>query len=110
MIGQIQIVGVKDPYGARLRVLEHKQELLEKANEQDSLLVSLGGGAKDVDGRVIHTSRGDMLIVELHVDCRDAMGANAVNTMSESISSEIAKITGGRVYMRILTNWLLNVW
>ena len=104
MIGQIQIVGVKDPYGARLRVLEHKQELLEKANEQDSLLVSLGGGAKDVDGRVIHTSRGDMLIVELHVDCRDAMGANAVNTMSESISSEIAKITGGRVYMRILTN------
>lgn len=104
MIGQIQIVGVKDPHGARLRVLEHKQELLKKANEQDSLLVSLGGGAKDIDGRIIHTSRGDMLIVELHVDCRDAMGANAVNTMSESISPEIAKITGGRVYMRILTN------
>ncbi len=104
MIGQIQIAGVKDPHGARLRVLEQKEELLKKANEQDSLLVSLGGGAKDIDGRVIHTARGDMLIVELHVDCRDAMGANAVNTMSESISPTIAKVTGGRVYMRILTN------
>jgi hydroxymethylglutaryl-CoA reductase len=104
MIGQIQVGGMKDPYGARLRVLEAKAELLKKANEQDSLLVSLGGGAKDVDARVIQTTRGDMLIVELHVDCRDAMGANAVNTMVESISPTISELTGGRVYLRILTN------
>lgn len=104
MIGQIQIVDMKDPYAARLRVLEAKIELLKKANEQDSLLVSLGGGAKDIDARVIHTGRGDMLIVELHVDCRDAMGANAVNTMVESISPTIGTVTGGRVYLRILTN------
>jgi hydroxymethylglutaryl-CoA reductase len=104
MMGQIQIVGLKDPYGARLRVLEAKAELLKKANEQDSVLVSFGGGAKDIDARVIHTSRGDMLIAELYVDCRDAMGANAVNTMTESISATIGNITGGRVYLRILTN------
>jgi len=104
MIGQIQIMGMKDPYVARLRVLEAKEELLKKANEQDSILVSHGGGAKDIDGRVIHTPRGDMLIVELHVDCRDAMGANAVNTMTESISPTIANVTGGKVYLRILTN------
>ena len=104
MIGQIQIMGLKDPYSARLRVLEAKAELLKKANEQDSMLVSHGGGAKDIDGRIIHTPRGDMLIVELHVDCRDAMGANAVNTMVESISPTIAAVTGGKVYLRIITN------
>ncbi len=104
MIGQIQIMGMKDPYGARLRVLEAKNELLKKANDQDSLLVSLGGGARDVSARVIQTTRGDMLIAELHVDCRDAMGANAVNTMTESIAPMIGNLTGGRVYLRILTN------
>jgi hydroxymethylglutaryl-CoA reductase len=104
MIGQIQIVGVKDPYGARLHIFEAKNELLKKANEQDSLLVSLGGGARDITARVIHTTRGDMLIAELHVDCRDAMGANAVNTMTESIAPIIGNLTGGRVCLRILTN------
>jgi hydroxymethylglutaryl-CoA reductase len=104
MIGQIQIVGVKDPYGARLRIFEAKNELLKKANDQDSLLVSLGGGARDITARVIQTMRGDMLIAELHVDCRDAMGANAVNTMTESIAPIIGNLTGGRVCLRILTN------
>lgn len=104
MIGQIQIMGMKDPYGARLRILEVKNELLKKANDQDSLLVSLGGGARDISARVIQTTRGDMLIAELHVDCRDAMGANAVNTMTESIAPMIGNLTGGRVYLRILTN------
>jgi hydroxymethylglutaryl-CoA reductase len=104
MMGQIQIVGVKDPYGARLRIFEAKNELLKKANDQDSLLVSLGGGARDITARVIHTTRGDMLIAELHVDCRDAMGANAVNTMTESIAPIIGNLTGGRVCLRILTN------
>jgi hydroxymethylglutaryl-CoA reductase len=104
MIGQIQSVGIKDPYAARLRVLEAKNELLKKANEQDALLVSLGGGARDVTARVIQTTRGDMLITELHVDCRDAMGANAVNTMTEAIAPMIENTAGGKIYLRILTN------
>ena len=45
-----------------------------------------------------------MLIVELYVDCRDAMGANAVNTMAEACAPMIEEITGGHVYLRILTN------
>ena len=67
-------------------------------------LNSFGGGAKDLDARVIETSMGEMLIVHLYVDCRDAMGANAVNTMAEAVSPFIAQITGGRVYLRIISN------
>jgi hydroxymethylglutaryl-CoA reductase len=104
MIGQIQAVGIKDPAAARLRVLEAKDELLKKANDQDPVLTSVGGGAKDVDAKVIHTTQGDMLITELHVDCRDAMGANAVNTMAEAVAPLIEKLTGGRVVLRIISN------
>jgi hydroxymethylglutaryl-CoA reductase len=104
MIGQIQTVDIKDPHAARLRVLEAKEQLLKKANEQDPVLNSFGGGAKDVDARVLHTTQGEMLIVELYVDCRDAMGANAVNTMAEAIAPLIEGLTGGRVYLRIITN------
>jgi len=104
MIGQIQVVKVPDPYRARMEILAAKEEILEKANEQDPILVKLGGGAKDVDAKVIHTPRGPMVIAELHVDCRDAMGANAVNTMAEAVAPIIERVTGGRVYLRIITN------
>jgi hydroxymethylglutaryl-CoA reductase len=104
MIGQIQVVGMEDAEEAKLRVLEAKEEILKKANEQDPVLASVGGGAKDVDAKVIHTSQGTMLIAELHVDCRDAMGANAVNTMAEAVAPMIERITGGRVYLRIISN------
>jgi hydroxymethylglutaryl-CoA reductase len=104
MIGQIQVVGIEDAGEAKLRVLEAKEEILKKANEQDPVLASVGGGAKDVDAKVIHTSQGTMLIAELHVDCRDAMGANAVNTMAEAVAPMIERITGGRVYLRIISN------
>ena len=104
MIGQIQAVGIKDPYRARMAVYAYKEDLLKKANEQDPVLVSLGGGAKDLDAKVIHTPIGLMLITDLHVDCRDAMGANAVNTMAEAIAPSIERITGGRVYLRIISN------
>ncbi|MEM3613073.1 MAG: hydroxymethylglutaryl-CoA reductase, degradative, partial [Candidatus Bathyarchaeia archaeon] len=66
--------------------------------------VSVGGGAKDLDAKVIHTVQGPMVITELHVDCRDAMGANAVNTMCEAVAPLIERITGGRVYLRIISN------
>jgi hydroxymethylglutaryl-CoA reductase len=104
MIGQIQAVGINDPDAARLRVLEAKAEILKKANDQDPVLASVGGGAKDLDAKVIHTTVGPMLITELHVDCRDAMGANAVNTMAEAVAPMIERITSGRVYMRIISN------
>ena len=104
MIGQIQVVNVKDPDKAKQRVLAAKQEILEKANDQDPVLASVGGGAKDLDAKVIHTTVGPMLITELHVDCRDAMGANAVNTMAEAVAPMIERVTGGRVYLRIISN------
>ena len=104
MIGQVQAVGIKDPYAARIRILQAKEEILKKANDQDPVLVSVGGGAKDLDAKVIHTSQGPMVITELHVDCRDAMGANAVNTMCEAVAPLIERVTGGRVYLRIISN------
>jgi hydroxymethylglutaryl-CoA reductase len=104
MIGQIQVVGIQDPDGARRRVLAAKQEILDEANAQDPVLASVGGGAKDLDAKVISTTVGPMLIVELQVNCRDAMGANAVNTMAEAVAPLIERITGGHVYLRIISN------
>jgi len=104
MIGQIQVVKLKDPEKARQRVLEAKNRIMEKANSHDPVLVSLGGGAKDIQAKLIDTSVGSMLIVELLVDCRDAMGANAVNTMAEAVSPLIEQITEGHVYLRIISN------
>jgi hydroxymethylglutaryl-CoA reductase len=105
MIGQIQTVGIADPNGSRLKILEKKEELIRKANEVDPILVKFGGGAKDVEVRVIDTPGGKMVITHLIVDCRDAMGANAVNTMAETVAPYIAELTGGRVYLRIISNF-----
>ncbi len=104
MIGQIQAVGIPDPNGAKMAVYQAKAEILKKCNEQDPILVSFGGGAKDLDAKVIHTTKGPMVITEIYVDCRDAMGANAVNTMAEAAAPMIERITGGRVYLRIISN------
>jgi len=104
MIGQIQLVEVKDPYGGRMDLLLHKDEILAKANEQDPMLVSLGGGAKDLNVKVIHSVKGDMVIAELIVSTGDAMGANAVNTMAEAVAPILERVTGGKVYPRIISN------
>jgi hydroxymethylglutaryl-CoA reductase len=104
MIGQVQAVGIDDPQASRKAILEAKEEILKKANEQDPMLVSVGGGAKDLDVKVIKASTGPMVITELHVDCRDAMGANAVNTMAEAVAPMIERLTHGRVHLRIISN------
>jgi hydroxymethylglutaryl-CoA reductase len=104
MIGQIQTVGVVDPYRARNEILANRDIILTKANEQDPKLVSVGGGAKDIEVRVIDTSRGKMVVTHLIVDCKDAMGANAVNTMAEAVAPLIEKISRGRVFLRIISN------
>lgn len=104
MIGQIQLVGVKDPYAARFEIIKRKEELIRIANEKDPVLVSLGGGARDIDARIIQSIAGPMLITHLYVDVKDAMGANAVNTMAEAIAPHLASITGGRFRLRIISN------
>ncbi len=104
MIGQVQLTNVKDPQEAREIILGEKERILEIANERDPILVKLGGGAKDMEVRVIDTIKGPMVIVHLLVDVRDAMGANAVNTMAEAVAPYIEKITGGKVYLRIVSN------
>src|SRR5208337_3095591 len=65
MIGQIQVVGVQDAHRARFEILARKEEILKKANDQDPVLVSLGGGAQDLEVRIIDTFLGKMVIVEL---------------------------------------------
>ncbi|HXW36953.1 MAG TPA: hydroxymethylglutaryl-CoA reductase, degradative [Nitrososphaerales archaeon] len=104
MIGQIQVVGLEDPHGAKMRLLTHRDEILKKANEQDPMLVSLGGGAKDLSAKVVSSIRGPMLIAELIVNTGDAMGANAVNTMAEAVTPMVEEWTGGRVLLRIISN------
>ena len=104
MIGQIQVVNVDDPNGARMRVLERKDEILKKANEQDPMLVSLGGGAKDLNVKVVSSIKGPMVIAELVVNTGDAMGANAVNTMAEAVAPMVEEAAGGRVFLRIISN------
>ena len=104
MIGQIQVVKLENAEAAKKAVLDAKAAILKKANEQDPILNSFGGGAKDLDARVIDTTMGQMVIVHLFVDCRDAMGANAVNTMAEAVAPMIEELTGGHVYLRIISN------
>ncbi len=104
MIAQIQAVQVPAPFEAKVRILEKKRDIIDLANEQDPILVKFGGGARDVRVRVIDSIVGPMLITELLVDTRDAMGANAVNTMAEAIAPTIEKISGGKVLLRILSN------
>lgn len=104
MIAQIQVLDAVDPHGTRFALLEAREELLALANEQDPVLVSLGGGAFDISVRVLPTRVGAQVIVHLHVDVRDAMGANAVNTMAEAIAPRIAELADTRTLLRILTN------
>jgi hydroxymethylglutaryl-CoA reductase len=108
MIGQIQVVGVKDPYAAKMRLIQAKEEILKKANEQDPVLVSAGGGAKDLQAKVIDTIKGQMLIAELLVDCRDAMGSNAVDTMAEAVAPMTERIAEGKACLRIISNLAVN--
>jgi hydroxymethylglutaryl-CoA reductase len=104
MIGQIQVVAVSDPEGARKGLVGKKADLLKRANDQDPMLVSLGGGAKDLNVKVLSTIKGPMVVAELIVNTGDAMGANAVNTMAEAVAPMIEEITGGKVLLRIISN------
>ena len=104
MIGQIQLLEIPDMDKAIKAIEEKKESLLAAANVLDPVLVKFGGGAKDMELRPIETEIGPMLIVHLLVDCRDAMGANAVNTMAESLAPTLGELSGGRPLLRIISN------
>jgi len=104
MIGQVQLTKVSDPFSAKMKILEHKEDILKLANDQDPVLLKFGGGARDLEVRVLESPVGPMVVTHLLVDVRDAMGANAVNTMCEAVAPLIERITGGKVYLRIISN------
>ncbi len=104
MIGQIQVLDVPNIDAALKSLTEEKTRLLEHANQQDPVLVRVGGGARDLQLRVIDSEVGKMLIIHLLVDCQDIMGANAVNTMCEAMAPTVEGLTGGRVLLRIISN------
>lgn len=104
MISQIQIVDLADPVQAMQRILAEKKNLLKLANQQDYTIVRMGGGARDLELRWLDTRSGPMLIVHLLVDTRDAMGANVVNTMAETLGPIIADLAGGTVICQIVSN------
>lgn len=105
MIGQIQVLDVADLYVAAGAVMAQKQALLAEADRVGGSIVKRGGGARDLQVRLLSESAaGPMLIVHLIMDVRDAMGANAINTAVEHLAPHIEAITGGRVNLRILSN------
>ena len=104
MIAQIQLLDVDDHARAIEQIEQSKGELMDLANSLPSTMIRLGGGCKNITTRSLETLSGPMLIVHIHVDCRDAMGANAVNTMAELLAPELEAITSGRSLLRILSN------
>jgi len=105
MIGQMQVIHVANLHEARLKLYEHKAELLSEADTIDPVLKKFGGGARDLEVRIFEDSPiGGFLVVHLIYDVRDAMGANAVNTACERLAPRVEAITGGKVHLRILSN------
>ena len=108
MIGLIQIVNCENATNSLIKILSKKAELFEEIIKIDPILVKFGGGPRDLKGEVLKTTRGEMVSLQLLVDVRDAMGANAINTMTEKISPIIEKISGGEVRLRIISNLAIN--
>ena len=103
MIAQVQVLETQDPFKARTELLQRKDEIEAICNNTDPMLVKLGGGFQGIEVRVLDTAE-PMVILHLLIDTRDAMGANAVNSMAETIAPHVEQWTGGRVNLRILSN------
>jgi len=108
MIGQIQVTGLSNPHAASVALVQRKEQIMSLCNACDPRLVELGGGLRDIQTRVIpdtiNTAQPKQLIVHLIVDTLDAMGANAVNTMTEALAPHIETWCGGKVGLKILSN------
>lgn len=100
MIGQVHLVEVPKLAEAPRLVLSHREELLQEANRTNPPLLKVGGGARDLEVKTLEEG----LVVHLLVDVRDAMGANAVNTMCEAVAPKLEELTGGRAILRVLSN------
>jgi len=105
MIAQLQVLEVANLWYARQELLANRARLLELAAQVDPVVMKLGGGPRELEVRVFPESPvGPMLVVHVIYDCRDAMGANVVNTVAEALRPAVEEITGGRVVLRILSN------
>jgi hydroxymethylglutaryl-CoA reductase len=104
MRGQMQVVGVRDLEEGKRKVGENRKDLVEKANRFADMLPSIGGGVLDVTARIIGPPREGMLVVEFFVDCRDAMGANTINTIVEGMAPEVEQLVGGKALLKIISN------
>ena len=105
MIGQMQVINIRNLEEAKLKLYEYRAELLAEADSIDPVLKKFGGGARDLEIRIFESSPiGGFLVIHLLYDVRDAMGANAVNTACERLTSRVEAITGGKVHLRILSN------
>lgn len=104
MISQIQLTHVPDIDRARSALAAAKSEILARADRAVPGLVARGGGARDVEVRVLGDASERMVVVHVVVDCRDAMGANLINSVAEAVADRLAELTGGKVGLRILSN------
>ncbi len=104
MIGQIEVSNIPDINAARIRIYENRDMLLKIAAEKDPMLIKVGGGPIDINVKIIGDSVKPMMVVHLLVNTMDAMGANAVNTMVETLGTYIEDITKGTVNLRIISN------
>lgn len=105
MIGQLQTLEIDNLYEAKQKILDNKQELIEYIDTFPSSIRNHGGGARDIEVRIIESSPiGSFLVVHLIYDVRDAMGANAINTACEKLAPKIEALTGGKVHLKILSN------
>ncbi|HET7658215.1 MAG TPA: hydroxymethylglutaryl-CoA reductase, degradative, partial [Bacillales bacterium] len=104
MIGQIQVLSCPDLSAARRALFQNEQQLLDEANATHPKMVERGGGAKRIEVRTLEDAE-DMLVVHLLVNTCDAMGANTINTMVETIAPQVERLTGGKVHLRILSNF-----
>ena len=104
MIAQIQLLDVPDATKARGAIAAARRQILATADTSPTFS-RLGGGPQEIEVRHLpHTPAGEMLIVHLIIDCRDAMGANAVNTAAEAAAPLLERLSGGRAGLRILSN------
>lgn len=105
MIGQIELITVPDVEAAEEKVIANREKLIAIANNAHPSLLKRGGGAVDIQVRTTKTVSGETLfIIHLLVDTQEAMGANMVNTMVETLAPELEILTGGVANMRILSN------
>jgi hydroxymethylglutaryl-CoA reductase len=108
MIGQVQVTAYGDPTVASRKLLEHKEQLLALANSFHPALQARGGGAREIEVRVLPAPEGPrgepILVLHLYIDTQEAMGANLINTMAEGVAPLVEQVTGGKVFLRILSN------